>query len=197
MCTRTESGLDHKRRRSIRLKGYDYSQPGAYFVTICTRDRAVLLDNPRAISIIQKWWDALPKRFPGARTDEFVVMPNHIHGIIFLESLGADAALRSNRAQSARIATINSGVTSQLRPQKPALPKIVQWFKTMSTNEYIKGVSERKFEPFSRSLWQRNYYEHIIRDEADLESVRQYVMENPNRWEEDEDNPKNQASHSG
>ena len=81
---------DRNHRRSIRLKEYNYSQVGAYFVTICTQNRELLLDDVGIRLMVQKWWDALPEKFPDIRTDQFVIMPNHIHGIIFIVSVGAD-----------------------------------------------------------------------------------------------------------
>ncbi len=197
---------DRNHRRSIRLKEYNYSQVGAYFVTICTQNRELLLDDVGIRLMVQKWWDALPEKFPDIRTDQFVIMPNHIHGIIFIVSVGAD--------QRVCLITGNHiGLPLQHRPithvgadqrvcpdegkhrgsqqTKPTLGRIVQWFKTMTTNNYIKAVRMNNVEPFPGKLWQRNYYEHIIRDETDLNSIRQYIIDNPSKWEEDEDTPKN------
>ncbi|MGB2856128.1 MAG: transposase [Dehalococcoidia bacterium] len=166
---------DRHHRRSIRLREYDYSQEGAYFITACTQKHDLLLDNIEIRSMIQKWWDVLPEKFPDVRTDQVVIMPNHIHGIIFIEHLGQSHGI----GQSHRIA--------------PTLGRIVQWFKTMTTNEYIKAARTNNAEPFPVKLWQRNYYEHILRNETDLNSARQYILDNPAKWEEDEDNPRNLA----
>lgn len=96
---------DRSHRRSIRLKGYDYSQAGAYFVTICTQSREPLLEDVGIRSMVQKWWDALPQKFPSVQTDQFVIMPNHIHGIIFIldrpvRHVGADRCVCPNEGQS-------------------------------------------------------------------------------------------------
>jgi REP element-mobilizing transposase RayT len=174
---------DRNHRRSIRLKEYNYSQVGAYFVTICTQNRELLLDDVGIRLMVQKWWDALPEKFPDIRTDQFIIMPNHIHGIIFIVSVGADQ----------RVCLITGNHIGLPLQTKPTLGRIVQWFKTMTTNDYIKAVRMNNVEPFPGKLWQRNYYEHIIRDETDLNSIRQYIIDNPSKWEEDEDNPKNLA----
>jgi len=169
-------------RHSIRLKEYDYSKAGAYFVTICTQNRELLLENTTAKTIVQKWWDKLPTKFPEIQTDEFVIMPNHIHGIIFITPEGQSHGTAP---------TSGERMGSPLR--ESTLGEIVQWFKTMTTNDYIKAVSMRTIKPFSEKLWQRNYYEHVIRNEKDLDSIRQYIVDNPFKWEEDEYNPVNLA----
>ena len=182
---------DINHRRSIRLKEYDYSQAGAYFITICTQNRELLLNDFRIRSMIQKWWDSLPSKFPYVRVDKFVIMPNHVHGIVFITSVGADRCVCHNEGQSHWIAPTSSDERRDSLQRKPALGKIVQWFKTMTTNDYIKAVKMNNVEPFPGKLWQRNYYEHIIRNESDLNSIRQYIVYNPAKWGEDEDNPHN------
>jgi len=168
---------DRNHRRSIRLKEYNYSQVGAYFVTICIQNRELLLDDIGIRLMVQKWWHALPEKFTHIRNDQFVIMPNHIHGIIFIASVGADQRVCPDHSPQ----------------RKPTLGTIVQWFKTMTTNDYIKAVRMNNVGPFPGKLWQRNYYEHIIRDETDLNSIRQYIIDNPGKWEEDEENPKMRA----
>jgi putative transposase len=97
-------------------------------------------------------------------------MPNHIHGLVMIgETLTLDAP-----GQSSRIAPTTS------------LPEIVQWFKTMTTNAYIRGVKELSWSPFPGRLWQRNYYEHIVRNNGDLNRLRLYIQNNPRKWLEDE-----------
>ena len=200
---------DRNHRRSIRLKGYDYSQVGAYFVTICTQNRELLLDDIGIRLMIQKWWHALPEKFPDVRTDQFVIMPNHIHGIIFIVSVGADHRVCPNEGNHTGLplqhrANAHVGADQRVCPNegnhiglplqtRPTMGRIVQWFKTMTTNDYIKAVRMNNVEPFPGKLWQRNYYEHITRNETDLDSIRQYIIDNPAKWEEDEDNPKNLA----
>ena len=178
------ANLTFECRRSIRLKEYDYSQAGAYFVTICTQNRELLLDNFAARSMVQKWWDKLPTKFTEIQTDEFVIMPNHIHGVIFITPEGQShgTAPTSDKGEH---------MGSPLR--KPTLGKTVQWFKTMTTNDYLKAIRKDQVEPFPGRLWQRNYYEHVIRNEHDLDEIRQYIVDNLAKWEEDEYNPMNLA----
>ena len=143
-------------RQSTRLKGYDYSQPGAYFITICTHKRELLFESESAQNLLKTFWEKLPAKFPTVQLDEFVMMPNHIHGIIMI-----------------------------------TVGDIVDWYKTMTTNAYIDAVKNNQWARFNKKFWQRNYYEHIIRDENDLNRIRQYIIDNPIKWDEDEDNPKN------
>jgi len=174
------ANLTFEGRRSIRLKEYDYSQAGAYFVTICTQNRELLLDNFAVRSMVQKWWDKLPTKFTEIQTDELVIMPNHIHGIIFITPEGQSHGTAPTSGEGEHMG-------SPLR--KPILGRAVQWFKTMTTNDYLKAIRKDQVEPFPGRFWQRNYYEHIIRNEHDLDQIRQYVVDNPAKWEEDEYNP--------
>jgi putative transposase len=152
-------------RRSIRLAGYDYAQPGAYFVTICTCNRELSLQTERVKDAVRSAWLGLPARFPRVVLDEFVVMPNHLHGIIILAPTAASKGAASGT---------------------PTLGQIIRAFKSLAAIEAnrILGSSGRPF-------WQRNYYEHVIRDENELNTIRQYTRDNPVNWLEDPDNPSN------
>ena len=174
-------------RRSIRLKGYDYAQAGAYYVTLVTQHRACLFGkiidgkfNPSEAGImLEKWWYELPHKFPRVETDEFIVMPNHFHGIILIKD-GADvrADLCVCPFPDANDPSLRGAHTGA------PLPEIVQWFKTMTTNEYIRGVKHAGWLPFMGKLWQRNYYEHVIRNDDELNKIREYIIQNPDRWDE-------------
>ena len=165
------------RRRSIRLPYYDYSQSGAYFVTVCVKDRKCVLskvvDETTQLSsegeIVKAVWDGLPNHYTHVELDEFVVMPNHIHGIIWLAdepSQPVGAGLRP----------------APTRPMKRhGLPEIVRALKSFSARR-INELRGTKGTPF----WQRNYYEHIIRDDEDLYQHQNYIRENPFRWALDE-----------
>ena len=171
-------------RQSIRLPDYDYSQPGWYYVTIVCQEHACLLDPQPVRDMIMQWWRALPEKFGNVRIDQFVIMPNHIHGIIEIApdpTVGASPRVRPD-------------TTSDLAPEtdatpRPTLGRIIQWFKTMTTNAYIRGVKDDGWEPFPRRVWQRNYYERIIRNERELNAIRQYILDNPNQWDVDRENP--------
>jgi REP-associated tyrosine transposase len=183
---------DERGRKLLRLPEYDYSTPGGYFVTIVTQHRLCLfgdalddqpMPNP-AGAMIRRWWDELPAKFPSVDLDEFIVMPNHVHGVIILNA--ADDGEHS----AAAVATDEGGhVGPPLHQGNPSLSAVVQWFKTMTTNEYIHGVRELGWAPFPGRLWQRNYYEHVVRSQRDLDAIRKYIQENPGFWPQDEENP--------
>ncbi len=162
-------------RRSIRLKGYDYASLGAYFVTLCIQDRMNLLGVMEGAQVIlgpqgemiQRAWKAIPEHYPAVGVDTFVVMPNHLHGIILLR--GAEHP--------------GDNVTS--------LGDVIKRFKSVTTRMYVTGVAELGWNPFNGRLWQRNYYEHIIRTEEELGTIRKYIHNNPAQWSEDHDNPVN------
>ncbi len=145
--------------------------------------------------MIEKWWNELNRKFSNVGTDEFVVMPNHMHGIIVI-TVGADPQNDGNVVSVGADLCVcpNSGGT-QNNDNKGAhtgapLQKIIQWFKTMTTNEYIRGVKTSGWPSFDIRLWQRNYYEHIIRNDNELDKIREYIVNNPLQWELDTENPK-------
>ena len=292
-------------RRSIRLKGYDYSQAGAYFITICTQDRACLFGKVvngemrlnDAGRMVLAEWNMLPERFPHVVLDAFVVMPNHVHGIVVITNPATDdtattaptivgtglvpapnagtmgavpdagtmgavpnagtmGAVPDDGAMGAApdagamgaapdagtmgaapddgamgavpdagtmgaapdtgattrvaptAATIvgtglvpapDDGATTRVAPTvgdivaptvgdivAPTVGDIVGAFKSRVTVEYIRGVKTSGWPPFRGRLWQRNYYEHIIRNEIELNKIRQYIINNPLNWEKDD-----------
>jgi putative transposase len=181
-------------RTSIRMKGYDYSQAGGYFVTIVTQLRdpffgriyngeMLLNDAGRMVNIE---WKALQERFPNINVDVFQIMPNHFHGIIIIhspETVGA-GLVPAHPAQT--------GSTTRVRATTrvaPTIGEIVGAFKSITTHKYIHGVEECGWPVFTKKLWQRNYYEHIIRNENDYERVANYIFENPSNWDKDNENP--------
>lgn len=158
-------------RKPLRFPGYDYSYPGAYFVTVCTQNRkclfgrivngAMQLNDLGAI--VDACWRGLTQHYSHIDLDSFVVMPNHIHGIIILAE--QRVPVRSNEVRS-------------------ALPEIVRAFKSFSAREinHLRGTSRV-------AIWQRGYYEHIIRKEDSLNRIREYIETNPLRWHLDRENP--------
>jgi len=180
-------------RRSMRLKDYNYAEAGAYFVTICTQDRVCLLGEVAdgiihlsdAGRMMAAAWDGVPQRFPNLELDAFVVMPNHVHGIIVLPesiaALGIGCAAQYDRGAALLAAQAPTCI--------PTLSDIVGAFKSLTTVEYVRGVKTKGWPSFREHLWQRSYYEHVIRDERDLNRIRQYIDENPLRWELDNENP--------
>jgi len=158
------------RRRSIRLPCYDYAVAGAYFVTIVTQDRAPILGSvvngrvacTAAGRMVWTVWRELPSVYPGVQVDMFVVMPDHVHGILILAPrvMSGDGALEA----------------------MSSLPTVVGLFKSMTTKRYIEGVSEHGWPSVRLRLWQRNYYERIVRGDDALDSIRRYILANPARW---------------
>jgi len=202
-------------RRSIRLGWYDYSQDGWYFVTMCTQNHACMFGNilndqmrlNKGGVMVGTWWRKVGGKFPSVRTDEYIIMPNHFHGIVNIVGAapcgrpitGNNNAYGQPRDESGQphgvAPTMNNasvqhhGKSRQPRGVAPTLGDIVNWFKTMTTNQYIRGVKQNGWLPFGGKLWQRNYYEHIIRKEEELNHTRQYIAENPLNWRTDEENP--------
>ncbi len=180
-------------RRPIRLKNYDYSKPGYYYVTICTQNRECLFGNimdgemvfSAAGNMIQKWWLELENKYTNIGLDIFQIMPNHIHGIIIINNVGANLCVRPYDKNKEEI------LNGQTHRSAPTIGRMIQWIKTMTTNEYIRSVKQNRWEPFKNRLWQRNYYEHIIRNDKELDEIRKYITENPAKWAEDKDNPVN------
>jgi len=190
-------------RRSIRLKGHDYAQAGVYFVTICTQGRECLFGevvNDRmqlndAGRMMESAWLDLPNRFPTVELDEFVIMPNHMHGIIVIvaadvgaglvPALGVDLVPTPDATASRATTRVAPTAT------RPKLGDIVGVYKSITTDEYIVGVKQCGWPRFDRKLLQRNYYEHIIRNERELDAIRRYIANNPLKWALDLDNPAN------
>jgi putative transposase len=171
-------GSDQRSRRSIRLKEYDYSQAGAYFVTVCTHRKTILFGNIVGGEIrlntfgliVKECWEDLPQHYYFLKLDVFIVMPNHIHGILML--------------------TDHPNVGAGFKPaptiKRHALSEIVRALKTFSS----RRINEIRKTP-GIPVWQRNYYEHVIRNEIDLEETREYIENNPLKWLEDEYYPTN------
>ena len=187
-------------RRSIRLRGYDYSRNGMYFVTICTQDRLRLFgdiaDGEMQLNdagrMVRATWDEIPAHYSGIETDHFTVMPNHIHGIIKIVGAGPRAcpSINTVEATSRGCPTQGQAHVEEGHPQGGAptglsLPDVVHRFKTMTTKKYTDGVKQNGWQPYPAKLWQRNYYEHIIRNEAAYLKIAEYIQTNPQRWEED------------
>ena len=199
-------------RRSLRLPGYDYAQAGAYFVTICTRGRICVLgdvlDGEVRLSewgvMVNSVWSELPRHYAHVRLDAWVVMPNHVHGIVLLkpddDMAGAGLKPRAGlKPAPTGVGVLPSRVSDGSRYRgadgsilKPAptglrrhgIPEVVRAFKTFSARRINAARGA-----VGTSFWQRNYYEHVIRDEESLDRIRQYVVDNPARWDEDPENP--------
>ncbi len=174
---------DIHHRRSIRLKGYDYLQAGLYFITICTQNRLhffgeiqngemVLNDAGMMINTV---WDEIPIYYNGFNLHEFVVMPNHVHGIIQIIPNPVGATTGAGGV----------GGLSHVSVAPLSLSDIVHRFKTLTTKQYTDGVKNNNWPRFNKKLWQRNYYEHIIRDEKAYHQISEYIQTNPLTWQDD------------
>ena len=156
------------------MKGYDYSQNGAYFVTVCTRNRELYFEKYIELKkIVDRQWQRIPERHADVILDEVVIMPNHIHGIIIV---GATLAVAQNNVDRAGA-----------RPA-PTIGEIVGTFKSLCVHDWLKYLKENKINEVGK-LWQRNYYEHIIRNENELNKIRKYIQNNPLEWQFDRENP--------
>ncbi len=168
------------------MKEYDYSAPGAYFITICTKDRDCLFgdiaNGQMALNdagrMIDKWWLELMNEFEYIELDEYIIMPNHFHGLIVI--VGAPLVGALVRVKS-RAGT---------RPA-PTLGEIIGVFKSITTHQYTLNVTNNNWPRFNGRLWQRNYYERVIRNDGELNAVREYIRNNPLNWALDKENPEN------
>jgi putative transposase len=170
-------------RQSIRLKGYDYSQAGAYFITICTKNRLhhfgevqngeMILSEFGKIALEQ--WNELPNRFTHIELDAFVVMPNHIHGIIVIKDL------KNIKSVGAPLA----GAHPQSNLQNPPIGDIVGAYKSLCVHHSLKWIKSNDPQFHLGTLWQRNYWEHIVRHEVAMIKIQHYIWNNPAKWEKD------------
>ena len=208
-----EGNFNNHHRRSIRLPGADYSVPGFYFITICTANRECLfgevVDGETVLNdfgkIVQDCWNSLPNYFVNCLIDEFQIMPNHVHGIIgIIERRGGvsppwpngatvnGAAIGPNDeiddGDGAFVGCENGegGETPPLPSVRtnPTLGQIVGYFKYQTT----KIINANIYDAVGIKIWQRNYFEHIIRDPKSLERIRVYIRSNPFNWQMDLDN---------
>ena len=157
-------------RKPTRLRDYDYRSAGVYFITICVQHREPrfgVIQNDQVIlnhagSMVAQLWEENILRYPGASLDAYVVMPDHMHGIIVL---GSDPTIETTTS----------------------LSRIVQSFKSLTTVEYTRGVKAKRYPPFDRILWQRGFNERILRNDRELDLVRAYIEANPARAQEQRD----------
>jgi REP element-mobilizing transposase RayT len=164
-------------RRSIRLKEYDYTQPGGYFITIVTYQRGLLfgeiVNEEMRLNDYGKTadecWCAIPEHFQNVEVGAYVVMPNHVHGILVIND--------------DRRGTIYRAPTEQFqKPVRGSIPTIVRTYKAAVTRRIGR-------EQNATGMWQRNYYEHVIRNHEDWDRIHRYIETNPSMWAEDEENP--------
>lgn len=201
---------DKHRRRSIRLKGYDYSSAGLYFITICTQKRAHLFGeiikgemqyNSLAKKVFESW-DSIADHFPNTENHEFIIMPNHIHGIIEILDNNENSEKEIGKFQSP-----SKTIGSIIRGFKIGTKKGIRELYSEIPSERSSSTGEKSFAPtedeikksenhfasteilkkidFSKSIWHRNYYEHIIRNNSAYRNIANYIRNNPKKWKED------------
>jgi putative transposase len=177
------SNSGENRRRSIRLVAYNYSLPGAYFVTICIKDRKSILGNIKNGNvdlspigeIAHQCWKEIPNHFNYVELDAYIVMPNHLHGIIILNKDCRGVQLNARKKKT-------SNFYKSISPERVTLSVIIRTYKAAVTTKCRK----RKYHFLE---WQRNYYEHIVRNEDVLSRIREYIVNNPLQWKFDKENP--------
>ena len=176
-------------RRSIRLKGYDYSQSGLYFITICVQNRECLFGkiiNKEMIlnepgTMVENEWLKLRIRFPNIVLHEYIVMPNHFHAIL----VGATLVVAHNDVDVQQQKRQPQGIAPTINPKNKTVGDMVGAFQSIVVVEYIRGVKTLGWQPFDGKLWQRNYYEHIIRNEQSYQTIAEYILNNPSKWNDD------------
>lgn len=175
--------MDLKQRKLQRLKEYDYGQNGAYFITICTQDRLSLFAsiengklelNHSGKMVFDKFIE-IPKYYPTIVIDNFVVMPNHLHGIVMIHN--------ERTTQNTRT-TQDTGTTQGSFPTV-TLSDCIQRFKTLTTKLYIDEVKKGNYPCFDKKIWQKSFHGHIIRNEHEYQEINEYIETNPLKWEED------------
>ena len=199
-------------RKSLRLKHYDYSREGYYFITIVAQNREHLfgeiVDGVMGLNMagemVEELWHDIPNDFKHVKLHEFIIMPNHIHGIIqiknpydsYIKPVGAESisALNMNTKkihEFQRVDMESTPTQKNMDTQRaeidsaPTLSTMVQSFKRHTTLRYIKMVKNKTIPPFNKRIWQRNFYEHVIRDDNDYARIAEYIINNPLTWEND------------
>ncbi|MDA3818253.1 MAG: hypothetical protein PF486_12800 [Prolixibacteraceae bacterium] len=194
-------------RRSIRLNGYDYSRAGMYYITICVQNRLHLfgaVNNGKMLlndagRMIEKWYYKLENKYPDKKCHDMVIMPNHFHciveNIMKNDEMGnacyCDAHMDAHVGTSLRgrpLRDMQSKYGADNQKYNATIGNAMDWFKTMTTNEYIRGVKQFGWQRFDKKLWQRNYYEHIIRNDHSFERISKYIQNNPSEWGNDKFN---------
>ena len=181
-------------RHSIRLKDRNYSEPGAYFITICAYKYGICLDEPEIRKAIEAAWFESAKIRPYVGLDEFIIMPNHLHGIIVIKRYCNNVGAYCIRPFSNNnIPPVDNKISSEnkalqenkLHSPSQTIGAIIRGFKAATTSKVNKGYLS------DMSLWQRNYYEHIIRNKGEFDAYRKYIRDNPANWDKDVFNPVN------
>ena len=176
---------DKYRVKSIRLKDFNYASNGAYYVTICTKDRkhyfGEIVNGEMKLSgigvITKQCWSEIPQHFNNVRLDEFVIMPNHVHGIIIIDTNNNDITNHCRRDVACNVSTIMYNIS----PKSKSLSTTIRSFKSAVSNRCNKNG-------YHHFTWQPRFYEHVVRNEKELYFIRNYIKNNPWQWEFDNEN---------
>lgn len=186
---------NEKQRKLIRLKQYDYSEIGHYFVTICTKSRELYFENNKIKNIAEKCWLEIPRHFKNTRLDTFVIMPNHIHGIIIIEDV---KPVRSSFMMTDKTRFDKSNITvgtdyNLSLPKQNKFHNVIPGSLSYIIAGYKSAVTRviRKNKNLPFFSWQPRFYDHIIGDDESLNNIREYIIENPLKWNLDAENPDN------
>jgi REP element-mobilizing transposase RayT len=178
----------HPERKPMRLPEYDYSLPGAYFITACTMNRELLFVLPEAELAVESAWHSVLDIFANMELGEFVVMPNHVHGIVWIKGEGAYRLHpgmwkidNDNRRRGGQLPAPTAA-----NPEYETLSNIVGAFKTTAATRInkLRGT-------IGMAVWQRSFYDRVVRNPRELEQIQIYISQNPSQWTEDRDNPAN------
>jgi REP element-mobilizing transposase RayT len=189
---------ERHRRRSIRAGSWDYRSPAWYFITlsaehgVCQFGEVIdgaMAPNDAGTMVAATWRD-LPDHLPFITLDAAVLMPNHLHGIVRIESSPTDTLEPATRRSRTMPAIQRRAGPRPTGADPCSLGRVVQAFKSLTTARYAHGVRNAGWPPFDGRLWQRNYYEHVVRDEADRDRIRAYIASNPSNWIDDEFHPR-------
>jgi REP element-mobilizing transposase RayT len=180
----------NQNRVSVRLKGFDYTKPGAYFITVSTFQRKCLfgeiqnglMQSNEYGEIVYSIWEQIPEHFMIVKLDAFVVMPNHVHGIIVINGESRNHMLEKPEAFGK---PVKGSIPTIVRSFKAAVTKKINWLRARHAVPLHSVFGDIKPQP----IWQENYYEHIIRTDEELFQIAEYINNNPNQWENDQENP--------
>ena len=174
----------HRERKPMRMSGYDYSLPGAYFVTACTKDRGLLFETPDAKLAVESAWQSLLDIFANIGLDEFIVMPNHIHCIVWIKSEGSYRLHPGTwkNVDNRRVRRLPVPTDNNIKFE--TLSNIIGAFKTTTATRINKLRGH-----VGMPVWQKSFYDRIVRNDGELQRIQEYIRNNPFKWGEDRDNP--------
>jgi putative transposase len=174
----------HRERKTMRLPDYDYSLPGAYFVTACTKNRDFLFGTPETKQAIESAWHSMLDVSDNIKLDEFVVMPNHIHGIVWIKGDGSYRLHPGTWKNDDIRRDEQPPISTKDNTKFETLSNIIGAFKTTAATRVNKLRGQ-----LGVAVWQKSFYDRIVRNDRELEGIQEYIRNNPFKWKDDRDNP--------